>query len=174
KAQLGTLLLKPIFRRLNMQQRLAPQELYTLLPRIPKHLRGLGETSPNSAITPQLRHLIDLRVSQLNHCCFCQHMHTEEARQDGERQVRLDVLAAWREAPCFTAQERAALAWAEALTLLATQPIPAQAYEDALALFGMRDLLELSTVVLQINSWNRLAVSLQVTPVIEEQVASVP
>jgi len=157
-----------------MRQRLAPQELYSLCPRIPKHLRALGETSPGSAITPRLRHLIDLRVSQLNHCCFCQHMHSEEARQDGERQVRLDVLAAWREAPCFTAQERAALAWAEALTLLATQPIPVEAYEEALALFGMNDLLELSTVVLQINSWNRLAVSLQFTPVIEDAAPRAP
>lgn len=154
-----------------MSQRFSPQELYALCPRIPRHLNALGATSADSAVTPQLRHLINLRVSQLNHCCFCQHMHSEEARQDGERQVRLDVLPAWREAPCFTANERAALAWAEALTLLATQPIPDAVYDEALACFGIGDLLELSTVVLQINSWNRLAVSMRFSPVIEDAVA---
>lgn len=150
-----------------MQERINRHELYKLCPRIPKHLTALGTVSADSGITPRLRHLIDLRVSQLNHCCFCQHMHSEEARQDGERQVRLDVLAAWREAPCFTAHERAALAWAEALTLLATQPIADDVYEEALARFGKADLLELTTVVLQINSWNRLAVSMRFIPEIE-------
>src|SRR5690606_38574766 len=145
-------------------QRITPQEVYKLCPRLPRSLIALAEITAESAITPKIRHLVKLRVSQLNHCCYCQHMHSEEARKDGERQVRLDVLPAWREAPCFTRQERAALAWAEALTLLATQPIPDAVYEEALAQFGMNDLLELSTVILQINSWNRLAVSMQFEP----------
>ena len=149
-------------------QRITPQEVYKLCPRLPRSLIALAEVTADSAITPKIRHLVKLRVSQLNHCCYCQHMHSEEARKDGERQVRLDVLPAWREAPCFTPQERAALAWAEALTLLATQPIPDAVYEEALAQFGMNDLLELSTVVLQINSWNRLAVSMQFEPVIAD------
>lgn len=150
-----------------MAQRLAPDALYTLCPRIPTHLIALGKTEPGSGISLRLRHLLTLRVSQINHCCFCQHMHSEEARAAGERQARLDVLPAWREAPCFTPCERAALAWAEALTLIADAPVPVQVYETALAEFGMNDLLELSTIVLEINAWNRLAVALQFAPAID-------
>lgn len=147
-----------------MPQRITPDELYKLCPRIPKHLLGLSQANPNSSVTHIIRHLVKLRISQINHCCYCQHMHSDDARQDGERQVRLDVLPAWREAPCFTSRERIALAWAEALTLISNHSVPAEIYEEAVAEFGIAELLELTTVVLEINAWNRLAVSLQFTP----------
>ncbi|RUR55823.1 carboxymuconolactone decarboxylase family protein [Vreelandella populi] len=147
-----------------MSQRIAQQAVYKMMPRLAKHLVPLGEVMPNSAVTPTIIHLVKLRVSQINQCCFCQHMHTQEARNDGEHQVRLDVLPAWREAPCFSEQERAALEWAEALTLISQQTISDSAYQNALAAFGEQDLLELITVILAINSWNRVAVSMQFVP----------
>ncbi|MGP9676659.1 MULTISPECIES: carboxymuconolactone decarboxylase family protein [unclassified Halomonas] len=147
-----------------MSQRISRQVVYKLTPRLAKHLVPLGEVAANSAVTPAIIHLVQLRVSQINQCCFCQHMHTQEARDDGEHQVRLDVLPAWREAPCFNKQERAALEWAEALTLISQQSVSDTAYQNALAAFGEQDLLELTTVILAINSWNRLAVSMQFAP----------
>lgn len=147
-----------------MSQRISRQAVYKLTPRLAKHLVPLGEVAANSAVTPTIIHLVQLRVSQINQCCFCQHMHTQEARDDGEHQVRLDVLPAWREAPCFNKQERAALEWAEALTLISQQSVSDSVYQNALAAFGEQDLLELTTVILAINSWNRVAVSMQFAP----------
>lgn len=147
-----------------MLQRLSQEAVYRLCPRLPKHLLALDKIEPDGAITPAIVHLIKLRVSQINHCCFCQHMHSQEARDDGERQVRLDVLPAWREAPCFTVEERAALAWAEALTLISQETVSNDDYHNAVTAFGEQGLLELTSIVLAINSWNRIAVSFQFTP----------
>ncbi|WP_253927047.1 carboxymuconolactone decarboxylase family protein [Halomonas hibernica] len=71
-----------------MSQRISRQVVYKLTPRLAKHLVPLGEVAANSAVTPTIIHLVQLRVSQINQCCFCQHMHTQEARDDGEHQVR--------------------------------------------------------------------------------------
>jgi AhpD family alkylhydroperoxidase len=146
-----------------MKDRISQELLSEYCPRLAKHLTGLGKTS-TSAIPVGLQHLIKLRVSQINSCCYCQHMHTQEARDDGEDQRRLDVLAAWREAPCFSRTERAALAWAEALTHIVAEPVDDQVYLDAVQLFGERDLVELTTVILEINSWNRVAVGFRLSP----------
>jgi AhpD family alkylhydroperoxidase len=120
-----------------MSTRLSQQSVYRLVPRLAKHLTALGNVAVDSTVNRTIIHLINLRISQINHCCFCQHMHSQEARDDGEHQVRLDVLPAWREAPCFSTQERAALAWAEALTLISQQPsISDDTYQNALTAFG--------------------------------------
>ncbi|WP_447928758.1 carboxymuconolactone decarboxylase family protein [Vreelandella sp. EE27] len=147
-----------------MKTRLSQQAVYTLNPRIPKHLAALANTSSDSAVTPMIVHLVELRVSQLNQCCFCQHKHAEQARESGEHQGRLDVLPGWREAPCFNVQERAALAWAEALTLVNRQRVDDATYQQALDAFGERDLMELTAVILAMNSWNRVAISMQFVP----------
>tara|TARA_R100000353_G_scaffold89041_2_gene65911 strand:- start:2108 stop:2395 length:288 start_codon:yes stop_codon:yes gene_type:complete len=91
-------------------------------------------------------------------------MHSQEARDDGEHQARLDVLPAWREAPCFSTQERAALAWAEALTLVSQQTVSDHDYQNALAAFGEQGLIDLTAIIVQINSWNRVSVGFQFAP----------
>ncbi len=150
-----------------MQNRISQEALYDHCPRLVTHLIALGKVNPQSDISASLKHLVKLRVSQLNHCCFCQHMHTQEARQDGEQQDRLDVLTAWREAPCFSHRERAALAWAEALTQISTEPVAHTVYQDAVTQFGESGLIELTTIILEINSWNRVAVGFQFSPDIQ-------
>ena len=147
-----------------MLQRLSPEAVYRLCPRLPKHLLALGKIEAGSAVHQTTIHLVKLCVSQINHCCYCQHMHSQEARDDGERQARLDVLPAWREAPCFSAEERAALAWAEALTLISQAMVSDDDYQKAVTAFGEQGLMELTSVILEINSWNRIAVSFQFTP----------
>ncbi|PRY64017.1 AhpD family alkylhydroperoxidase [Vreelandella songnenensis] len=144
-----------------MPARISRQNVYRLNPRLPEHLTALETVAPDSAVTPAIIHLVKLRVSQINQCCFCQHMHAQEARDDGEYQARLDVLPAWREAPCFSERERTALGWAEALTLISQHHVDDAIYQSALAAFGEQDLIALTSVVLAINSWNRIAVSMQ-------------
>ncbi|NAO98004.1 carboxymuconolactone decarboxylase family protein [Vreelandella titanicae] len=147
-----------------MSTRMSQQSVYRLCPRLAKHLTALGDVAPDSTVNRSIIHLVNLRVSQINHCCFCQHMHSQEARDDGEHQVRLDVLPAWREAPCFSTQERAALAWAEALTLVSQQAVSDNDYQNALAAFGEQGLIDLTAIIVQINSWNRVSVGFQFAP----------
>lgn len=147
-----------------MSTRISQQSVYHLVPRLAKHLTALGNVASDSTVNRSIIHLVNLRVSQINHCCFCQHMHSQEARDDGEHQVRLDVLPAWREALCFSTQERAALAWAEALTHVSQQAVSDSDYQNALDAFGEQGLIDLTAIIVQINSWNRISVGFQFSP----------
>ncbi|MBY6063324.1 carboxymuconolactone decarboxylase family protein [Pseudidiomarina sediminum] len=147
-----------------MKPRLLPSEFYKSCPRAAKHLVALGDTPVSVDLSLSLIHLVRLRASQLNHCGYCQWMHAKEARAAQEQQARLDVLAAWREVGGFSPHERAALAWTEALTLLSQKDIPDALYQDCLQVLGQTALVELTMVILQINSWNRIAVAFRFQP----------
>ncbi len=115
------------------------------------YLQGCG-------LEPALLHLVKLRASQVNGCAYCIHMHAREARAGGESAERLDLLPAWREASLYTARERAALAWTEALTRLADTGAPDADYEAARSAFDAAELVKLTVLIGTINVWNRLAV----------------
>ncbi|MCH7342726.1 carboxymuconolactone decarboxylase family protein [Pelomonas sp. CA6] len=116
------------------------------------------------SIEPGLAHLVDIRASQLNGCAFCLDMHIKEARLHGERELRLHHVAVWHESPLFSARERAALAWTEALTRLAPGGVSDTVYDEARAQFSERELTDLSFRVMTINAWNRLGVAFRATP----------
>jgi AhpD family alkylhydroperoxidase len=105
-----------------------------------------------------LLELVKTRASQLNGCAFCIHMHTRDARQAGETEERLYLLSAWRESPLYTERERAALAWTEALTLVAETNAPDDVYAQARAQFSAEELVKLTVAIGLINTWNRIAV----------------
>src|ERR671937_2651335 len=107
----------------------------------------------------QLRELVRIRASQLNGCAYCIDMHTKDARAVGESEQRIYALPAWREAPFFTDRERAALAFTEAVTLLAETHVPDEAYDDVAAHFGPEEIAALVSLITTINAWNALAVS---------------
>jgi AhpD family alkylhydroperoxidase len=108
---------------------------------------------------PQLRELVRIRASQLNGCAYCIDMHTKDARAIGETEQRLYGLAAWAETPYFTARERTALAFTEAVTLLATDHVPASAYDAVAAEFSADEVAALLSLIVTINAWNTIAVS---------------
>jgi AhpD family alkylhydroperoxidase len=110
-------------------------------------------------IDPRLRELIRIRASQLNGCAYCIDMHTKDARAIGETEQRIYGLAAWRETPYFTARERAALEFAEAVTLLADTHVPDQAYQAAAAQFSPQEVAALVSLIVTINAWNAIGVS---------------
>ena len=91
-------------------------------------------------------------------------MHTKDARAEGETEQRLYALPAWRETPFYTSRERAALAWTEAVTLVAQSGVPDQPYEEARREFSERELVDLTMAVIAINSWNRLNVAFRTVP----------
>lgn len=105
-----------------------------------------------------LARLVEVRASQINGCANCINMHVTEARANGETEQRLHLLAAWREAPCYTDRERAALAWTEALTQIAQGHAHEAAYEELRAHFSEEEQVKLTLLINIINGWNRLAV----------------
>ena len=108
---------------------------------------------------PRLRELVRVRASQLNGCAYCIDMHTKDARGEGETEQRLYGLSAWRETPFYTPRERAALEWAETLTLMASQHVRDELYTRAREHFSEAELVSLTLAVIAINGWNRVAIS---------------
>ena len=131
-----------------------------------KAMLGLQSYVDATGLEKSLRELINIRASQINGCSFCLHMHLRDARKAGEAQERLDLIGAWREAPVFTAQERAALAWTETVTLLADTHVPDDVYEAARAEFSEQELVDLTMAIVAINGWNRLMVAFRIPPVV--------
>ena len=107
---------------------------------------------------------MEVRVSQINGCGFCIDMHTKDARLDGETEQRLYLLNAWREAPMYSERERAALAWAEAVTRLEHGEVPESSIARAREHFNEHELMKLTLAVVAINGWNRFCISFNATP----------
>jgi AhpD family alkylhydroperoxidase len=103
--------------------------------------------------------LVKTRVSQINGCAFCINMHTKALREAGETEQRIYLLDAWRETPLYTERERAALAWAEAVTRLTHGDVADELYDRARAQFSDEELVQLTYVTTSINAWNRLAIA---------------
>ena len=108
---------------------------------------------------PQLRELVRIRASQINGCAYCIDMHTKDARAIGETEQRIYALPAWRETPFFTEKERAALAFTESVTLLATDHVPTEDYDAVAARFSPEEVAALVSLIVAINAWNAIAVS---------------
>jgi AhpD family alkylhydroperoxidase len=112
----------------------------------------------NAGLEKPLVELVKIRASQINGCGVCLHMHTREARQRGETEERLFMLDAWRESALYSTRERAALAWTEALTLLASSRAPDDVYAEMMACFSDEESLQLTMLINVINGWNRIGV----------------
>ncbi|MDX0451997.1 carboxymuconolactone decarboxylase family protein [Sinorhizobium medicae] len=115
-------------------------------------------TAVASSLEPSLIELVKIRASQINGCANCINMHTAEARAQGETEQRIYLLSAWREAPCYTDRERAALAWTEALTRLSEGHAHERAYPALETEFTKEEQVKLTLMINVINGWNRLAV----------------
>ena len=108
---------------------------------------------------PKLRELVRLRASQLNGCAYCIDMHTKDARAIGETEQRIYALPAWRDTPFFTARERAALAFTEAVVLMARDHVPDAAYEAVAEHFSPAEIAALIIAIVMINAWKAVGVS---------------
>lgn len=115
-------------------------------------------------LEPGLLYLVKVRASQINGCAYCIDMHTKDARVQGETEQRLYALSAWRETPFFSERERAALAWTEAVTLIAEDHVSDTVYEEARKKFSEEELVKLTLAVVAINGWNRLVTTFRSVP----------
>lgn len=127
-----------------------------------KAMYGLNGYLAKCSIEKKLLDLINYRVSQINGCAYCLDMHSKDLRAEGETEQRLYMISAWREGPMYTDRERAALAWAEAVTKLTNQDVPDEVYEQVRKQFSEEEIVELTMATNIINCYNRLNISFRV------------
>ena len=132
-----------------------------------KAMLGVHSYVQNSGLSLGLLELIKMRVSQINGCAFCLAMHVPLARKHGVSDDQLHLLVAWREAPIYSPKERAALAWAEALTYLSGGDVSDAVYGEVSKHFSDKEVADLSFAVAEINAWNRLMICSRTPPQFE-------
>lgn len=130
---------------------------YRAMLQLERYVRGSG-------INPTLLELIKIRASQINGCAFCIDMHTKDARLNGETEQRIYALNTWRETPFFTPQERAVLAFTEAVTLIAAHPVSDEIYDEVSCYFSQAEIANLLMAIVTINGWNRIAITTRMVP----------
>ena len=139
-------------------------DYFAAAPKALQPMLALEKAVVSSGLEHGLIELVKTRASQLNGCAFCIDLHTRDALKAGEAPARLFLLDAWREAPHYTPRERAALAWTEALTLVAETHAPDADYAGLLPHFTEEEIVKLSLLIATINAWNRLAIGFRAVP----------
>lgn len=144
--------------------RLEWQSFQSFVPEMTTGMAAITRAIKGSGLEGELIELVKIRASQINGCAFCIQYHLNDARKLKVSPVKLDLLAAWREAGIYTVREAAALAWTEHVTLLAQHHIADEAYAEVSAQFSEREVALLTTAIGQINFWNRVAAPFRFTP----------
>ena len=139
-------------------------DLMHVTPGVLQAMLGLGRQVRRAGLDHKLLYLVEMRASQINGCAYCLDMHSKDARAAGETEQRLYGLNAWRETPYYSARERAALEWTEALTLVSERGVPDDVYERVRAQFTEDELVHLSLAVVAINGWNRFNIAAGTVP----------
>lgn len=129
-------------------------------PGVYRAMLGLeGYVNNETGLDPVLLDLVRLRASQINGCAYCVDMHAKDLLAADQSMQRVFMLDVWREAPCYSERERAALAWTEAVTKLTDQEVPDAVYDEARRAFDDAELANLTLAIIAINGWNRLNVA---------------
>jgi AhpD family alkylhydroperoxidase len=139
-------------------------DLMHVTPGVIHAMLGLERQIRQAGLDHRLLDLVRMRASQINGCAYCLDMHSKDARAAGETEQRLYGLNAWRETPYYSARERAALEWTEALTRVAETGVPDDVYDRAREQFSEDELVHLSLAIVAINGWNRLNVAARTVP----------
>ena len=143
------------------------QNPHALAPDAIKAMMALEASFASSGLDAVLLELVRLRASQINGCAFCIHMHTTTLRKAGEPEMRLYMMDAWRESSLYSARERAALGWTEALTRLSQTGAPDADYDALKAQFSEAEQVQLTLLIGSINVWNRLQVGFRAAHPVE-------
>jgi len=141
---------------------------HALAPEAITAMMALERSFTKSDLDHKLLELVKFRVSQINGCAFCLHMHATDLRRHGESEMRLYMLSAWRESTLYSNRERAALGWAEALTLLPETGAPDADYDALKAAFSDAEQVWLTMAIGAINIWNRLQVAFRVAHPVDD------
>ena len=139
-------------------------DLMHVSPGIIQAMLGLERQVRHARFDSTMMDLVRMRASQINGCAYCLDMHSKDTRANGETEQRLYGLEAWRETPYYSARERAALEWTEALTLVSESHVPDDVFERVREQFSEDELVHLSLAIVAINGWNRLNVAARTVP----------
>lgn len=129
-----------------------------------KAMLGISAYLAKSPVEKKLLHLIEYRVSQINGCAYCLDMHSKDLRHEGETEQRIYMVSAWDETPLYTPRERAALAYAEAMTNLGEGHVPDEIFAQVKNEFTNEELIDLTLAIATINAWNRINIAFRTTP----------
>ncbi|EPF15023.1 MULTISPECIES: carboxymuconolactone decarboxylase family protein [Cedecea] len=137
------------------------QPYYELSPNVFNPMKQALQGLENGPLSNELIELVFLRVSQINGCAYCLEMHSKALRKSGVEQVKLDSLAGWKVSHRFSDKERAALAWAEAITLIADSNAEDEVYQPLLQFFSAEEIVDLTLAASMMNAFNRVAVGMR-------------
>jgi AhpD family alkylhydroperoxidase len=129
-----------------------------------KAMLALQKQVSNSGLETRLVHLVYLLVSRINGCAYCIDMHSQDLRADGESELRIDLVSVWDETDIYSERERAAFAWAQAVTRVSETHVPDEVFALASKSFSAEELVKLTLAVAAINAWNRFAISFRSEP----------
>jgi AhpD family alkylhydroperoxidase len=152
-----------------MTPRLNP---FAAAPALMKLWLDFGKDVHRGGLEESLMELVEIRASQINACARCLQWHTDAARKQGESEERIYLLDAWRESPHYTARERAALAWTEALTRVSDTHAPDDVWQALQAYFSEQEQVTLTLLIVAINGWNRIQVGFRAIPAVEARQAA--
>jgi AhpD family alkylhydroperoxidase len=145
---------------------------YQAAPELIKALAAVDTQIRASGLEQSLIELVKIRASQINGCAYCINMHTDDARKHGESEQRLYLLDAWRDSPLYSDRERTALAWTEALTLIAETHAPDADYQAVRSQFSDSEMVHLTVLIGTINAWNRIAIGFRAVHPVKVKVAA--
>jgi AhpD family alkylhydroperoxidase len=118
-----------------------------------------------SGLTHELLAAVNLRVSLINGCAYCIDLHSRELRELGVSNEKIALVPVWHEAgQLFDEREKAALAWAETVTLVSTTGVPDSDYDAVRAHFDEKELVDLTLAISLMNAYNRMAISFRNVP----------
>ncbi|WP_395396649.1 carboxymuconolactone decarboxylase family protein [Novosphingobium sp. BL-8A] len=146
--------------------------IFQAAPDAMKGMMAVEKSIEDSGLEHGLLELVKLRASQINGCAFCIHMHAKDAVKNGESDMRIHLLDAWRDSPLFSERERAALNWTESLTKIAKTHAPDDAYEMLKAQFDDKEIAYLTVSIAAINFWNKVQIGLRAVHPVETPVAA--
>ena len=144
-----------------METRIDPRKV---APEVFRAMLALENAVKATGLEKNLLDLLKLRASQINGCAYCIDMHSKDLRAEGESEERLYLLDAWRDAPFYSDRERAALAWTEAVTVIAHDHVTDEVYEQTRQQFTDDELAKLTLAIVAINGWNRFSIAFRAVP----------
>ncbi|WP_342431677.1 carboxymuconolactone decarboxylase family protein [Neobacillus sp. FSL H8-0543] len=133
---------------------------YKEAPEVLKNMLEMEKYTETTGIDHKLRELIKIRASQINGCAFCLNMHTADARKIGETEQRLYCVSAWRDCDFYTDAEKVALELTEHVTLISNMGVPDELFNRLREHYSEKEYIDLVVLINQINSWNRLSISM--------------
>jgi AhpD family alkylhydroperoxidase len=146
------------------QTRIESRDVKRHLPGFYPAVNALNDVAPGAGLEPELIELVNLRASQINGCAYCVQYHAQNGRELGIPQEKLTLAVAWEESGIFSVREEAALAWTEALTLIAETHVPDTAYDAVREVFTEQEVVGLTAAISATNVWNRIAVTFRYAP----------